>query len=95
VSRAAARENRRNGAAPLTLILGKREEERMTFPNDPGPVQRRQLSDKVSRKGWIFAGIIVVVAALLVLAFVWAGNDHAASSSSNPPAATTGTGVRR
>ncbi len=62
----------------------------MTFPNNPGPVQRRQLSDRISRKGWIFAGIIVIVAALLVVAFIWAGNDHSVSSTSNPPSATTG-----
>lgn len=30
----------------------------MTFPNDPDQSQRRQLSNRVSNKGWVFGGII-------------------------------------
>jgi len=62
----------------------------MTFPNDPDQSQRRQLSNRVGNKGWIFGGIIIIAAILVVFAFTWAGSNSSVSSTSTPPASTTG-----
>ena len=62
----------------------------MTFPNDPDQSQRRQLSNRVGNKGWVFGGIIIIAAILVVFAFTWSGSNSPVSSSSTPPASTTG-----
>jgi hypothetical protein len=64
----------------------------MTFPNDPDQAQRRELSARVSRKGWVFGGIIIIAAIIVVFAFTWAGNKNSASSTATPPASTTAAG---
>lgn len=59
----------------------------MTFPNDPNPVQRRALNDKVSRKGRAFGAIIVLAAIIVIAAFIWIEKSRSASSTSAVPTA--------